>query len=438
METLSPCRARVLFPFAFDKRSEEAVPPRDAEAEAAALKLFADTVDEREAGQAGDKASDSCEPALADRARQDLLEIARLSLKKESDRKRFAEDTQRFAARAAQDGLSCAEVTETYRQVARLFAAVPGAAIEDRSAIACQVMRQASDPETIDQGQHQTCNVAVLEVRLYSRMPSRAAGLVADIATANAYTTADGTRISLHRDSLKADNEARHNPARDGQRSHASQLFQIAAANIHWLRAKRDYGGRAISPGSMGAVQLSDKRGMAFGPDNSGLVFDTGERLVDLAHSPPQAVRRDFGIRIGYLQGIGEQISGQDEPAFVIENKHLGAVSADSHEPVSEHVSSPAELRDALARHENAGNMPVIMRIHPGNHPFNQQGSSWHTVNIMSYDPIRNRARLSNQWGDGSDSWIDVKTLYRATLPPEKAPQILLDPPARLQPQGLP
>lgn len=344
--------------------------------------------------------------------RAELMELAAAALKKEKDINRLRADMETFERRAANDGLSPQEVAETYHQATRLLQAPDSAPVPafERARIAQQIIHQAAQPVLIDQGDHNTCNTAVLEVRIYTRCPSKAARLVADIATANRFVTKDGTPVTLHPDSLKPDEESKHHPVADGKRSLASQIFQITAANVHWFRAERDFYDNPISKGTIGFAQFPKMRGNRF--NTNGQYFDTGERLIDVNVSPPVARMRDPGIRVRYLFGINEQITGTAETGFIVENAMLAARD-------TVHVSSPEELKQALAGIKSAGGLPAILRVHSANPPFNRLDGDWHMVNVIDVEPESGKVRISNQWGKGSDLTVKVKDLYQATLPPK-------------------
>ncbi|MCC7531050.1 MAG: hypothetical protein IT342_21200 [Candidatus Melainabacteria bacterium] len=116
---------------------------------------------------------------------------------------RFLQDMDRFNERARTSGLSAQEVSETYRHIERILQAGPASRLSRglRLALASQIMHNAAEPTEIRQNEN-TCSVASLEVRLYTRQPSAAAALVADVDTRGAYTGSDGTVVTLDAQSL--------------------------------------------------------------------------------------------------------------------------------------------------------------------------------------------------------------------------------------------
>jgi hypothetical protein len=343
------------------------------------------------------------------------MDLAGQYLKKEKDLKRFREDSEQFEHRATAQGLNTAELAETYRQIGRLMQPGDNTALrhDDRLKIAQQAMHQAAFPSHIDQGRHQSCSVTAVEVRTYTKTPSKAVQLVADIATKNSFRTADGTDISLHPGSLKADEEASQNPTPDGKRSYASQLFEIAAANIHWMRVTENTDGQPIPQYSLGVAQLPEKRGIKLAQTDEGFGFDTGERLLDLRTAPPRVLAEDFAIKIGHVEDISSQITGLKESGFVIENANLGALRN------TVRFQSSSELQQTLHKLKADGSLPAMIRVHASNDPFYRENGDWHLINVMDFDESSGKTVISNQWGALSDMTVKVGTLYQATLPPK-------------------
>lgn len=140
-----------------------------------------------------------------------------------------------FENRAKVDGLSPKEVNATLFQLGRMTDAVGETPMssKDRRHVTEQIMKQAADPRTIDQGQHLTCNVTVVEARTYSRTPSEAARLVVDLSLTHHYESTGHPLIKLDI-SPQPHNESKKFPTSDGDRSYASEIFQVAAVNIYY------------------------------------------------------------------------------------------------------------------------------------------------------------------------------------------------------------
>jgi len=330
------------------------------------------------------------------------------------DLRRMTEDLNSFERRAQTSGISDLQVAETYSSIRRLLAADASATLpqNERIKIAQQIARNAAKPTSIDQGKHGTCNVAVVEARVYSRNPEAAAKMVADVATTGSFRTADGFSITPTRRSLVPDEESGNSPPSDGERGAASHIFQVTAANIKWQRTVLTPDGKVSSWGNIIYEQIPSKRSRWSG--------DTGERVMDYGFSPPRETtdyKRGPSLSVSDLIGINNQITGKSEKDFVIENKVHGGNG-------TTHVTSPQELETALVA---AGkDMPIFIRVHTGNDPFltdtagnwSRQRGVWHVVSITDYDPKTQRVSIDNQWGSRSDRSLDLDKLYKSTMEP--------------------
>jgi hypothetical protein len=353
-------------------------------------------------------------PGLDRATERTRLEALTPGVIKGRDLKRFTEDLNSLERRAQTAGLTDTQLAETYHQVARILSAGNSAILpeSERIKIAQQVVRNAARPTSIDQGKHGTCNVNVVESRVYTRNPEAAAKLVADVAITGSFTTADGFTITPTRRSLMPDDESGSNPPADGQRGAASHVFQVTAANIRWQRTVLTPDGQLSAWGKVVYEQIPSKRSRFSG--------DTGERIMDYNANPPRETtdyKRGPSLSVSDLPGISNQITGRSEKDFVIENKVHGGSNTTL-------VTSPRELEDALTK--GSVNMPMFIRVHTGNDPFltesggnwTRQRGVWHVVSITGYDAKTQKVTIDNQWGSRSDRTIALDKLYKSTMEP--------------------
>ena len=330
----------------------------------------------------------------------------------EPDRSNFKKDMSDFETRANRDGLSPDEVVKTYKQIERLADAdgVKPLTPVERQHVLQQVMHQAADPTSIDQGYHSSCSVAAVESRTYTRSPSDAARLVADVAMTGEYRTANGTIVKVN---PRPHGESYEWPTKDGDRSYASEIFQVTAANIHWVQRNhhtdRQYRYEQREP-------------------NAGDPSDTGERKVDYSKHPPRLAKDADGpvhspdLDDRDLTEISNAITGKKETDVQIEHEgdHCGSTKGTL--TVKNEEELKAKLKDLKDHHR----LPVIIRVESANEPFytdSGQGAAGgsggaHFVTVTDYDENTGEVCVDNQWGKkadhGKDNPVKVHDLYVA------------------------
>lgn len=367
------------------------------------------------------------------------------SLGAEAQRARFSDLMGEFERRP----LSEQQKAETYHHVNRLLTAGAESILTypERLRLAEQIMLQAAYPRSIDQGQNCTCNVTTVEHRVYALQPQEAARLVADIAITGKYTTADGKVVDLNRvGGIRPDSEARvslDEPFRgrdhfgdlkhDGDRTWASQLFQMAAVNLHWMqRGRQKY---HLGPNDIIAYTKErpiDRR-------------DTGERLIKFTADGQSVLTRQVieqSPSLGYdcLTGIYNQIvPGKDPVGNLLAGFDGGfvVVSEERARPYNERggavvVADREQFVEMLLKAHEEGKLPAIVSVHTDHPPFGdplQAGSGgWHVVNIQSIERSWLTAggykiEFTNQWGSAQDhlgdNAVSVKTMWKAMQPPK-------------------
>lgn len=347
-------------------------------------------------------------PNLEDE-RKELSQLAVAQMPK-ADFERFQRDMSKFEARlgGGGDNLSAAEIARTYQEISRILEAKGEHPIKtaDRLAIAEQVMHQAADPTSIDQGKHATCNVATIECRVYSLKPSEAARLVADVVVNGDYETQKGKIVKPSTDSLKPDWEAKNNPPRDGDRSYASQIFQVTAVNIYHVNE------------TGGQIRYEQRT-----PD-AKIPGDSGERLIDVKTGPNAALVDDRGrviqaprVPLDALPHISEEITGKFEKDLLI------VPSNRTESPNWTRVESPRELEITLKQLKQVGKLPVVLPVWNNNEPLlkdcgggaprGDQGQ--HVITIAGFDETTGKWKIDNQFGHKSDRSFSVEELYSLT-----------------------
>ncbi|HEY9870816.1 MAG TPA: LysM domain-containing protein [Candidatus Obscuribacterales bacterium] len=358
-------------------------------------------------GRAPRDLSDTTSDIRVQRARVRDLAEGRLTDPRQLER--FTQDMERFEQRARRQNIPPEEVARTYDAISRILEAQGDSPLrqDERTRIAQEVLHNAAEPTSINQGGHPTCNVAALEVRTYTRTPSAAARLVADVSTTTHFQTADGSMIDIDSGSLHADG--------DGSRNQASQIFQVTAVNVFWQRhGNFRYEQRQMAPGQQPP--------------------DSGERMMDYSQNPPREVTLPNGqplrhpwISTDAMHEINTQITGRNEAPFIVaHNAECNAVAR------PRRIISEKELASTLAQMQRDGQFPAIVYVHGRQEPFwtdsgrGAAGGSggWHVVTVTDYSagPPATVA-VDNTWGAQRDHLstsrrIPLNQLYAAMRAP--------------------
>lgn len=331
----------------------------------------------------------------AERAK--MLDSAQRKLSPEQLRQ-FKEDMTRFEFRMEGNQT---EIAKTYKEVSRLLNPQGGTVVDTRKlgALAMDVMHQASDPRKVNQGDRNTCTLASLESRIYTRHPSEAARLVADVATTGNYTTADGNRISVDRASVNMFPKHWRDSVSDesNARSHASQIFQLTAANTF-----------EDSDAGIGGRRTEYKMKVA---ENG----EVKEELVD--RNTGEVIGNHPGITIFQAEGLHElnrRITGANEPPFVIDLSK---------------ARTPEEFRRNLEEIGRNQNYPALLAVNALNPPFRPEGIDLRRgalpavpYHMVAIEPGRSRESVfvNDQYGPDRDREHPIDTIYQATKLPKE------------------
>lgn len=349
--------------------------------------------------KSGDKFDDAKPDPRVEKAK--LLDQADSHITDPEKRAKFHENLQRFEERARAQNMSPEEQAKFYHQVGRLFEAqdnpdndkLPKAA--DRAKLAEQIMSHAADPTRIDQGNHGSCGVAAMESQMYTKSPSEAARIVADVATTGSFTGADGKKVTPDSSLIPADGQAKKDRTKDGERDYASQLFQDSAISVVYGSYKR--------------VE----------PDPNKKPPDSGDR-----HQPRGSLQTKEGapgLTPDELAKINEKISGDKNLIPILEGNNVNEGDGQIH------VNNEAELKAKLAELKEQGKLPAIILVNTNHEPFltdsgkgagaPKAGSEGlHYVTITDYDPKTGAIKLDNQWGKDSDhTSVTTQELFLAT-----------------------
>ena len=370
---------------------------------------------------------------------------AHLEQKLAGDPERFAsinQDMNQFAIRAAEMNLPQSEIDGVYKNVDRLLQTQNKAPLSEarRLDLAEQVMRHAAYPFSISQGNHDTCPLTALEVRVFDKNPTAAAAMIADVALTGTYHTKDGQTLRIN---AAPHNESKSNYIFDDSRTHASEIFQVTAGNIIAdLENKAERGQTHGSPN------------IRFEQRTQSTPRDTGEAYVAYyGHGRAEVLkdRTPFVINTGNASRLSDTltaITGKSEPGTFIGRD---TVITDQSPNVTK-IASAADLQNTLTEAKAEGKFPITVFLYSGNEPFwsdgNQHGVGvGHVVNITDFVPgtgpgDKSYALVDNSWSDrvdhGANNPIELNTLYNSMAHADKSVPYLQEQATKARADGSP
>lgn len=376
-------------------------------------------------GNSADSRSDARRDATAavpkterEVARDQLLSSADKFIKNPDQRAQFKRDVASLEARGSSDKIDDKEVTKAFENINRLFTLPQkGSVPHDSGAqLAREVMRHAAKPSTIDQGDNHTCNVTTVENIVYSKQPGEAAKLVADVATTGSYTATDGTKVTIDRQSLQPDPEARLTERKNGERTYATQLFNVTSVNLHYQKNK---------PNIHYEIHPSTKHTKG------------GERLMDHSKSPPERMRNCKGhLDQPYLDddeivGVYEMISGKSGNDIYLGHKDYTDPKTGKRLTT---FTSEQELKDKLVELKRDGKLPILLSVNTAVQPFFDSAGGGspkryegeHVIVVRDIEPgPPTKIAVDDQMGEKGDrlgaKMLSLENVYLASLPTPKA-----------------
>ncbi|MFN8551675.1 MAG: hypothetical protein U0103_09320 [Candidatus Obscuribacterales bacterium] len=262
--------------------------------------------------------------------------------------------------------------------------------LAQRQLLATGILDNAARPSEIDQGRHETCNVTVLEERLNTLNPARAAAIVAEVGLTGSFTSTPGFRPTLDRTSLLPDSEARVLPSNgDGLRNYASQIFDVAVLNDFYQRGNPNV--RYVQR-DMRAMANPD----AMAPTGEGIVISDNDRVSPAA---ARAARRFIGMNLPRINRMGESLGLGEN--YIIGHSRAGDAHAADGTTV---VSNVRELAQALERARATNNFPIVLGVEADGPMFrNRNMRGAHVLSVTGYNPETQTVQISNQWGRQQD-----------------------------------
>lgn len=260
----------------------------------------------------------------------------------------------------------------------------------DRTKLAEQALHHLAYPRSIDQGMHATCGATTAEILTATKRPDCFAWVIKQVADTGQFRTMTGNTVIPDSTSLQPDFQARkyepYSTASLGDRSYASQLFQVATIN-------------AAFQGVGWASRYEQRR-----PTDAK---DTGEYAWDWNTG---VVNHFTGMPTHVIQELTNQVMG--ERVTVLER--------------GQQFNTADDLKNQLLFMQKNGQLPCILGVHLKNEPFWTEGGAGrsglppggHVVTVWDID-ANGLVLMDNQWSKRSDREslrrLPYNTLFGAT-----------------------
>jgi hypothetical protein len=334
--------------------------------------------------------------------------------------KEFVKNMDQLQARIPRD-IKPSEVVGVYHHISELLEPDSKTNLptsdKERAVLAWQILAQAADPHSINQGFHRTCNVASIENVIYSHHPSAAAKMLSELAlTGGCYTDAYGASLQMspHPRDFVGDEFTK---VHSNTRSYASELFQVAAVNLYYQQKGKTH---------VHYEQTHVPNGEAHNKTGEGLYYDN-KKVSDDPQFDPDA-----------SQLVPNVITGLSDAPRILQNTEIRhwmpKCAADSLLKWADQFSSEKEFEHKLAEIKARNGFPVILSVNAGNSPFVDDDphlsgniGGRHAITIQDYIPgSPGKVLFDNPWGEKFNhniisKAVSVHEMYISSLEPEDA-----------------
>lgn len=116
-------------------------------------------------------------------------------------------------------------------------------------------------------------------------------------------------------------------------------------------------------------------------------------------------------------------------------NRQFTGLKDSNYTVTYDNLNSPQDLKNALIKMKEAGELPAVLQVHTSKRPFSSTygiesawaGGGWHVVNIQDIDAATGRIKMTNQWGKAfnhMEEGVSVEKVFNG-LKPNKMIQYL-------------
>jgi hypothetical protein len=353
-----------------------------------------------------------------------LHELAEQHISDPGGRSKFEADMAKFEDGANLRGYAPDEILHTYEQLMRLMDAPP-AKKHDRSLhvpaehyvqLAQEILSQVAEPKSICQSLYSTASTTPIESLMYTREPSKAAKLVADVGLSGSFTTANGTTVILDIDSLKP--HPLTNTILGGDRTFATQLFNCTAINLAYRCAELRSSQESAPPERRYAED--DIIRTCEGDNGEHLYARIDGHWKVVGHMPALTDDQVAGV-LRLITGLG--LDPERGALLVHEERNSEGKLVDK-------IADEQALFIKLTSLKQGNSLPIMVRVHTGHEPFFTESGNdtaggagdWHIVTIMEF--LDGLVAIDNHWQANSDDRTKVllpHQLYVAMRSPETA-----------------
>ena len=354
----------------------------------------------------------------------------------------FKTDLDSFEKRADTNGLTAAQVQQTYDQVGLMLKDAPNSPLTaaQRVEISSQLMAHLADPTSttgpnapVEQGWHDTCGWDILETRLLTQDPDKMTAKIAEAVTTGGVTTYDAAKIDalvkagtvpdqiptkvlkLDPASLQPDQEASGQSEHKDNRPYVDQIAQVLLDNMSWDSKTTTPTNEKIAAGSMQYEQAptiarpSDAKPGTPAKDESGESVDyidpETHKKVDFDASGygfgGAASSVDMSLVNSIVTGRAEQIALQRPTKGAVISPE-SAISVNSVEDLKEQLQQlKAENKlpfPVFVEVDNPGIMQDYLARHPEKNASQVPKASWHVIAVTDIDSQGN-VDIYNPWG---------------------------------------
>lgn len=271
------------------------------------------------------------------------------------------------------------QIGKVYHEVNELLSAENSILPYDqRLVLAEQLLRNSAEPYAVDQGNHGTCNVSTVSIRMYAREPAQLARIVKEATTNGEVTLSDGSKMKIRHEDLLAEIESQqHREAQllqekkehtsdelaktyksRGARSHLNQIIQTALVNSYWQKKGMRYELHAGNESGHSKERLIDMK--------------TGEPLKDV----DGAIVDHPNLGGDTLEKIYTQITGKDEK-FILFNGEYEPEKFDQFRQTHQTFKNEEEFLSCLENLKPSETNPIVLFVHSDAEPFFRDSGKW-------------------------------------------------------------